>query len=97
MLDIDISSCQTLEQIQDILNENLKGQQLVDNRRQARRYFRTKGVRGRVHESVAFRKYKEIPAVGSLRRNQLVCAIVTEFKAVDEPSLKAFSIDTIRY
>ncbi len=97
MLDIDISSCQTVEEIRTALEESVKGHKLVETRREAKKHFRSKGIGGHVNETVIFRHHKEIPAESCLRRNLLVCALIFEYMPENEPSEKAYSLEIITY
>lgn len=97
MIDINLSGCKSLDEIRDTVHAGIPEDILVRNRREARRWFRKRNIKGRIHESIAFREHKTVGSSGPLRRDMLVCTLVTEYRAGDQTPERTYSIDIITY
>lgn len=98
MLSINLSECRSVDDVHKAVCNGIPAEDLVvRNRREARRLFRSRNIRGRVRSSVVFREHKTLEAAGPLRRDILVCVLVEEFRPEKDPETKAFSVEIITY
>jgi hypothetical protein len=98
MLEINLSNCKSVDDVRNVVYSGVPdGDRIVRNRREAKRLLRAKNVKGRVHSSVVFREHKTIDTIGPLRRNVLVCAMIEEYFANENPAEKAYSVEIITY
>lgn len=97
MFAIDLSDCNTVGAIHDAVDKALKEKTLVRSPRMARRWFRSRRIRGRVRFSVVFREYKSVPRDNPQLRDTLVCALVMEYSVDGDAAHRVYSKEIITY
>ena len=95
-ISIDLSSCQSLDEIRLTIDQSMRGKERVYSQGAARRWFRGRKLRGRLRSDVVFREHKMIHNNGPLHRDVLVCVLVMEYRKDNFPD-RVYSVELVTY